>query len=309
MLQNNPMVTRIRGAVSRKILSELEARLKADKDDYEANFWRRYGAVLKEGLYEAHENRADIFKICRFHSTHSNEMTSLAEYVERMQDGQDTIFYISGDNLDTLRNSPQLEGYRAKGVEVLLLTDTIDEFWLPIVNEFDGHEFKSVTKGASDLSKIGADDEPEKDDKAADKDAADDAEKQEPEGDIGKLMAFIKETLGEKVCDVALSDRLTESPVCLVAAEGDVDMRMEKLLRQHQGYGQKSARVMEINPAHPLITALAKRIGEGQSGDVLEDAAWLLLDQAVIIEGESLEDPAGFARRMSRALENGLLVA
>ena len=170
MLQHNIVVTRIRSALVRRVFNELKKKAEKAPDEY-ANFWDNFGGVLKEGLYEDHENREKLLEIVRFQSTAASDITSLAAYVERMKKGQDEIFYISGENIDALKASPQLEGFRAKGVEVLLMTDPVDEFWLPMVGEFDGKKFTSAPSGAVDLSKIKktrkdkpADDEAEPDD-------------------------------------------------------------------------------------------------------------------------------------------------
>jgi molecular chaperone HtpG len=226
----------------------------------------------------------------RFHSTHGEadkKTTSLADYVSRMKDKQDAIYYISGENLETVKNSPQLEGFRSRGIEVLFFTDTIDDFWLQSVQDFGGKKFVSVTKG-----NIALPDAPQEKEETAKK----------PEAD-SKLTAALRDILKEEVGDVRASNRLTESPVCLIAGEGEVDLRMERVLRIHQKYQPQSKRVLEINPRHPLLLQMAK-LGEGSAE--LKDAAYLLLDQARIIQGEPVPDPAAFARRMAQFMEKGL---
>ncbi len=234
-------------------------------------------------------------------------MVSLADYVARMPEGQDAIYYISGQEVEALRKSPQIEGFAAKGVEVLLMSDPVDEFWLPVVREYQGKAFKSVTRGGAELDKIA--------------DAAEDGEAAAAEGDdaagpgTDALIAFVKLALKDEVKDVRTSERLTDSPVCLVADEGDLDMHLERLLKQHRQIDQTSQRILEINPKHSLIRRLsnaleAKGTSGGETGTdgpgaPLEEAARLLLDQARILEGEPLPDPGAFARRLAMLVERG----
>jgi molecular chaperone HtpG len=210
-----------------------------------------------------------------------------------MKEGQDAIYYITGDDLGRLKQSPQLEGFAAKGIEVLLLTDPIDEFWPTAVNGYQEKKLKSVAQGAADLSAVKSEDKPD----AEKKPAADAA-------GLDALIAAAKLALGESVKDVRGSDRLTESPVCLVADEGDMGIHLERLLRQHQQGAGQAPRILELNPSHPLIRSLAERAKE-ESGSLV-DPVWLLFDQARIMEGETPADPQAFARRLSAALEKGL---
>ncbi len=296
MLQHNPMLAKIRAGLTRRILSELNKKAKDTENAAEyATFWENFGAVLKEGLYEDYEHRDELLKLLRFRTTAGDGLVSLDEYVARMKEGQDTIFTISGDDVDSLLRSPQLEGFKAKGVEVLLLTDPVDEFWVPSVGVYETKPFKSVTRGGADLGKIqGGEDKPEE---------------KAPEGELVDLLALLKLTLGEAVKDVRKSERLTNSAVCLVSDDNDMDMHLERLLKQHKQLGADAAgarRILEINPSHPLIKRLADRAKIEGAATALEDAAWLLLDQARIVEGESLPDPAAFARRLASAMEKGL---
>lgn len=290
MLQHNPVIAKIRNSVATRILTDLE-KIAADDPVLYGTFWGQFGPVIKEGLYDAVEHREQLFKVARFYSTHDNgKLTTLGDYVSRMKIGQDEIFYISGENIDTLKNSPQLEGFRARDLEVLLFTDTIDDFWLQQVPEYMGKTFKSITKGSIDLSKFPGGDA------AAEKPA-------EKTPEIIKLAETLKDILKDDVSDVRLSDRLTDSPVCLVAGDNSVDINMERVLKIHQEYEAKSTRILEINGKHPLILRLAH---EKHDSAGLSDAAHLLLDQARIIQGEPLPDPAAFARRMANFMEKGL---
>jgi molecular chaperone HtpG len=295
MLQHNPVIDKIRNGVAKRILTDLDKLSREDADKYAA-FWGQFGATLKEGLYDAFTLREDLLKVVRFHSTAGDRLTSLEDYVSRMKDKQDTIYYISGENLDNLRDSPQLEGFKARGLEVLLFTDTIDDFWLQSVLDYKGKPFQSVTRGSIDLSRF--DTEGTKTEDAPKPDGRSPA--------LDPLIDLIKASLSDEISDVRLSNRLTDSPVCLIAAENEVDLRMERVLRVHQQYKPAAKRVLELNAKHPLITRLADLAAQNKDGADLSDAAHLLLDQARIIQGEPVPDPSRFARSMSRFMERGL---
>jgi len=283
-LQHNPVIAKIRSSVTKRILSDLDKLSREDEPGF-LTFWAQFGPAVKEGLYDAPEHREAIFKICRFLSTHDPEkFTSLDEYVERMQDGQKEIYYMSGENAAALRNSPQLEGFKAKGYEVLLLTDTIDDFWLQQVGDYKGHAFKSVTQGDIDFD-----------------------QDEEPEEDKPDILGKLKDILKDEIEDVKASRRLTDSPVCLVAPEQGVDMNMERVLKIHQQYNPVSKPVLEVNLKHPLLEKLQDLAPSLEGGDLwFEDAAHLLLDQARIIQGEPVRDTAGFAKRMSDFMSRAL---
>jgi len=294
MLQHNPLLAKIKAGVTKRVLSELAKKAEADSEGY-AKFWENFGAVLKEGLYEDFEQRETLLKLTRFHSTAGDGLVSLEEYVGRMKEGQDAIFTITGDDLASLKRSPQLEGFLKRGVEVLLLTDPVDEFWVGAVGSYKDKPFKSVTRGSADLSKIkGAEAAEEKKDEAPN--ALD-------------LIARFKAALGEAVKDVRSSERLTDSPVCLVADENDMDLHLERLLKQHRQLDRSAKRVLELNPGHPLIRRLGELAADKANEQLLADAALLLLDQARIVEGEPIPDPAAFSRRLALVLQRGLPAA
>ncbi len=298
MLQHNPVVAKIRQGLTKRVLADLEKKAEKEPEAF-STFWENFGAVLKEGIYEDSELRERILKVARFRTTADDGWVSLASYIERMKEGQEAIYTISGDDLDSLKKSPQLEGFRAKGVEVLLLTDSVDDFWLSMVPTFQDKPFRSVTRGGADLAQIKAA-EAESDKGEAEKPAA-------VEGAaLGTLVAAIKQALGEAVKDVRETDRLTDSAVCLVAGDGDLDMHLERMLKMHKRLDKESARILEINPRHPVIKALAARAAEPGGAEAVEGPAWLLLDQARIVEGETLPDPAAFARRLAAVMEKGL---
>jgi molecular chaperone HtpG len=298
MLQHNPMLAKIRAGIVRRVLGDLTKKAEdPEQADSYAEFWENFGAVLKEGLYEDYEHREQLTKLMRFRSTCSEGLVSLDDYIGRMKEGQDAIFHITGDDIESLRRSPQIEGFKARGVEVLLLTDPVDEFWIPSVAEYQGKKFKSVTRGGADLSRIKAESEPEKD------------QEKPAENDLGSLVAAIKLTLAEAVKDVRISERLTDSPVCLVADEGDMDMHLERLLKQHRQLDGGAKRILEVNPTHPLIRRLTDLAAKEGAAAGISDIAWLLLDQARIVEGEPIPDPAAFSRRLAIVMEKGLGLA
>ncbi len=298
-LQFNPVVSKIRSAVAKKILSDLDKLSRDDAPTF-LSFWGQFGAVLKEGLYDAPEHRVELLKVCRFFSSHDGgeKLTSLEDYVSRMKDGQDKIFYITGESLASLRNSPQLEGFRARGLEVLFLTDTVDDFWLQKVLDYDGKAFKSVTKGSVNLDNFDKD----KQQSGTEEKSENTAPKQE-QANIGGLIVRLADLLQDKVQNIRKSQRLTDSPVCLVAADNSVDMHMERVLKIHQKYESNTKPVLEINPRHPLILHIAKMAERGEN---IAEPANLLLDQAFILQGEPLDDPTAFARRMSEIMLKAL---
>jgi molecular chaperone HtpG len=298
MLQDNPLIRKIRAGLTKRVLSELAKKAEKKPEAYAA-FWKNFGAVLKEGLYEDPEQRETILKLARFASSREpGALTGLADYVAHMKEGQGAIYYIAGDDSAALAKSPHLEGFRSHGVEILFMTDPVDEFWLPALGAFEGRPFRSVTRGAADLSALG---EP--------KGAAGESAKDAAGAEIGALIALVKLALGDAVKDVRASERLTDSPVCLVADEGDLDIHLERLLRQHKRLDRASKRILELNPRHPAIRALGEAVGRDGTDESLADAAWLLFDQARILEGEPIEDPAAFAKRLSGAIARGFASA
>jgi molecular chaperone HtpG len=296
-LQHSPVLAKIRKDLVKRVLDELERRAKAEDGGY-PSFWENFGSVLKEGIYEDHDQRERLLELARFRSTASDGWVSLADYVARMKPGQDAIFTISGEHIDTLRSSPQLEACRAKGVEVLLLADAIDEFWLPTTSSYQEKPFRSLTRGDIDLSKIEGE--------TPDGEAAGTEQEAVQGAEMDRLIALFKRQLGERVKDVRPSARLTDSAVCLVADEQGLDMRLERFLKVHQQLDELSKRVLEINPKHALIKRMAALAADEGEQAALGDLAELLLDQARIVEGEPLPDPGVFSRRMSAFLVKGL---
>jgi molecular chaperone HtpG len=289
LLQDNPLLQKIQKGLVTRLLKDLKDR-SADIDAY-ATFWNSFGAVLKEGLYEDFSRRNELLDLCRFKTTASDSLRSLKDYAASLKEGQKSIYFITGEDPSSLARSPQIEALRAKGVEVLLLTDPVDEFWISSVGEYDGHPFRSAAETSDDLDEIA--DETKTDQDNTDK--SDDA-------DVVGVISQFKSALGDAVKDVRASNRLRESAVCLVGDQSGMSLHLERMLKQH-GQGQNLAipRVLEINPKHPLIKKL-----NGQPDDVIGETAHLLLDQARIVEGEQVPDPVAFARRLSQAMERGL---
>ena len=290
MLQHTPVMPKIRKGIVHRLLDELKKR-KADSADYQ-KFWQDFGIVFKEGLYEDQENAQKIADLCLFHSTHGDEMTSFKDYVARMPAEQKNIYYLTGDDLTTLKSNPQLEGFTARGVEVLLLTDPIDEFWPQVFTQYDGKSIRSVTHPDTDIDKMKT---PKGDGKGLDK------------GLETVLIERFKETLKGEVADVKTTSRLNKSPVALVTGEGQMSIHLERLMKQH---GQQqmfaSTRTLELNPHHPVIQKLAQAIFDKKDEAKTTDAIWVLYDQARAIEGEPLKDPAGFMEKVNLFLQNAL---
>ncbi len=291
MIQQSPILAAIKKGVTGRILSELEKRASADGDAY-LKIWETFGPVLKEGLYEDYERREALLGLARFKTTASDgEWRSLADYEAALKENQTAIYYAAGNDLDRLATSPQLEGFRARGVEVLLLPDQVDSFWVTSGIDYKGKPFKSVTQGAADLGLIPL---PE----------GTTAPSAEASGQVTDFLAFVKATLADAVSDVRASDRLTDSAVCLVAPESGMDRELERLLASSGRAPPAAKPVLEINPRHDLVAKLAA-LGEGDAA-LREDGAHLLFDEAQIADGEQPIDPRGFSARLARMILRAL---
>jgi len=293
MIQQSAVFAAIRKGVTNRIVQEL-AKLAESEPEKFSKVWENFGAVLKEGLYEDPERRDALFKMARFAtSAHPQGGRTLADYVGALRENQTAIFYLTGDDPKRLAASPQLEGFRARGVEVLLLSDPVDAFWVSTAAGYDGKAFKSVTQGAADIKAIPL------------------AEGGKPQpgetpAAVASLFAFFKQTLGDQVVDVRASDRLTDSVACLVAPEFGPDRQLEKMLATHGRMSERTKPILEINAGHPLIASLARRLPAGADKSLIEDSAWLLYDEARLAEGEAPNDAAAFAARLRRLLEKAL---
>ncbi|MDK9721243.1 MAG: molecular chaperone HtpG [Rhodospirillales bacterium] len=291
MLQHNPVLAKMRSGLVKRVLTELKKKAEEEPEQYLA-FWSNFGAVLKEGLYEEPERKDDMLDLMRFAATGEEGPISLARYVETMQEGQEAIYTLSGDSVEILKKSPHLEGFTAKGVKVLLLTDPVDEFWIRGIHDYQGKVFKSVAEAGADLSKLAG-----KDQEAKPEDAG-----KEEGGKLDALLALMKMVLGEGVKDVRRSDRLTESAVCLVAAEGEMSLHLERMLKAHKQMEMTPTRILEVNPKHPVILRMAGLAEEEGAEGRLRPRIELLLDQARIVEGDPLPDPHGFAKRLAAVM-------
>ena len=293
LLQSSPILNKMKDTLTKRVLGLLDKRAKKDADAYNG-FFDNFGAVLKEGLYEDFMARDKLLPLVRFKSSASDgEWTSLADYVSRMKDGQDKIYYITADSLDAAATSAHLEGFTSRGLEVLYAVDAVDAFWMPTIGSFEDKEFASVTQGSSDLSNFDLTDEAK----------ANKTEKPENIKEATDVIARLKTVLAERVSDVRLTDRLSSSAVCIVAGEGGVDRRLEKILSSHQQPTQASQPILEINPSHTLIRKLADGLKGENGAAVLGEGDWerwshLLFDLALIQEGELPDRPAQFAREL-----------
>jgi molecular chaperone HtpG len=288
ILQESRDVKVIREGSTKRVLGMLEELANADKPEKKEKydgFWKEFGQVLKEGIGEDSTNKDRIGKLLRFASTHNEneaQNVALADYVSRMKDGQDKIFYVTADSWTAARNSPHLEIFRKKGLEVLLLTDRVDEWMLSFFSEFEGKQLVSVAKGDLDLGKL--EDESEK------------KQKEETQAEYKELIDKMKKSLDEKAADVRVTFRLTDSPACLVAGEHELS---GNLLRMLKAAGQKapdSKPILEINPNHPLVQRLKYEDAK------FDDWSSILFDQAMLAEGGQLVDPAGFVKRLNDML-------
>jgi molecular chaperone HtpG len=291
ILQQSKQISAIKSGAVKKVLGMLEDLAKTDAEKYQT-FWSQFGPVIKEGPVEDHSNKERIAKLLRFASTQAGsdkQTVSLEDYVSRMKEGQEMIYYVTADSYAAAKNSPHLEIFRKKDIEVLLLSDRIDEWLVGSLDEFDGKHLQSVAKGDLDLGTL--DDEEEK------------KQQEEVNKDFESMLTHIKEVLGEKVSDVKLSHRLTESPACLVSDVYGMSSNMEKIMKeagQFMGMGRKP--IFEINPDHALVV----RMKEEQDDTRFADLAHILFDQAILSEGGHLEDPAAFVHKLNGLLQ-GLL--
>ncbi len=286
ILQRNKEIDLIRGSAVKKVLGLLQDLANTDRDKY-ATFWHEFGRVLKEGIIEDYSNREQIAKLLRFSSTHTDTATqdvSLADYISRMKPGQDKIHYVTGEGFAATKNSPHLEIFRAKGIEVLLLSDRIDEWVVTHLTEFAGKQLQSVAKGDLDLGKFHDEAEKKKHEQAAD--------------EARELIQKIKTALGERVKDVRVTHRLTNSPACLVVDDNEISSHLGRLLKAAGQNVPQAKPILEINPEHAILT----RLKEEQDEKRLADWSHILFDQAYLSEGGQLEDPVSFVRRLNELL-------
>ncbi|WFU11456.1 molecular chaperone HtpG (plasmid) [Rhizobium sp. CB3090] len=290
MIQESPILTAIRKGVTNRIITAIEKQAESDKDAF-LKIWENFGSLIKEGIYEDFERRSQLLALSRFRTTASADgYRSLADYVGDAKEGQQSIYYLVGGSLDQLKASPQLEGFRARGIEVLLLTDSVDSFWVTNAPEFEGKSFKSITQGSADLAQF----KKQEDDKP---------ESESTPAEVQAFLDYAKQKLADEVSDVRASDRLIESAVCLVASEQGYDRQLEKIL-QGAGRLESGAKpILEINMDHPVVKAIAAK---ADAPSLRDDAAFLLLDQARVLDGDKPADPRAFVERLARLMEKAL---
>jgi molecular chaperone HtpG len=294
ILQQSKQISAIKAGSVKKVLSLLESLAEAEDGSKYSTFWSIFGNVLKEGVIEDAKNKDRIAKLLRFSSTHSNaqaQNVSLEMYVSRMKEGQEKIYYVTADSFAAAKNSPHLEIFRKKGIEVLLLSDRVDEWLLSSLTDFEDKHLQSVAKGELDLDKLDSEEEKK--------------ELEEANKDFESVLKQVKDVLGDKISEVRLSHRLTDSPACLVTDVYDMSLNMQRIMKEAgQDFsmfgGGGSKPIFEINPTHPLVT----KIKEEQDDERFADITNILFDQAILSEGGHLDDPAAFVHKLNGLLQS-----
>ncbi len=282
MLQNNPVIEKIKKGITNKVLNEIGTLAKKDNDKF-LDFWKNFGAVIKEGLYDFNEHHEKILTLLRFENSINKEFISLDQYVENMVKDQKEIYYFANTDKDHIKNSPQLEAFTDKKVPVLFMIDAVDEFWLQNIGKYKDYEFKSISKGKVDLTKVG-----EKKDNDKDSDKKIDSK-------INDLSILLKEELKDKISDVIISSRLTKSPVLLVAEESGMDINMEKLMKMHNQKTPDSKKILEINAKHPMIVKISQNLSNFDHKKISQ----IILDQANILDGNVLSNPSNYMESLT----------
>ena len=282
MLQNNPVIEKIKKGITNKVLNEIGTLAKKDNDKF-LDFWKNFGAVIKEGLYEFNDHHEKILELLRFENSINSEFISLDKYVENMVKDQKDIYYFANTDKDHIKNSPQLEVFTDKKVPVLFMIDAVDEFWLQNIGKYKDYEFKSISKGKVDLTKVG---EKKDNDKESDK---------KIDSKINDLSILLKEELKDKISDVIISSRLTKSPVLLVAEESGMDINMEKLMKMHNQKTPDSKKILEINAKHPMIVKISQNLSNFDHKKISQ----IILDQANILDGNVLSNPSNYMESLT----------
>jgi molecular chaperone HtpG len=291
-LQHNKVLHKIKSSIVKKVLGSLKVKAETDPEEY-MKFWKNFSEVLKEGLCESTlEEKKQLLEICRFNSTSSkDELISLDQYLERMIKGQNEIYFLNGDNIESSRNHPQLEGFKKRGIEVLLLNDHVDNFWVNVVHQYKDKDFKSITNEKIDLNKLKNTEEEKDDDKNKSQESS-------------KLIEFVKEILKDRVKDVVISSKLVSSPACISTMEGGMNPRMEKFLMEQNQLNVKSARIFEINPNHSIFKKINDSLSNSKDDNELNrDMIEVVYGQACLIEGDSIDNPSNFALKLNSLLE------
>ncbi|MBM5782234.1 MAG: molecular chaperone HtpG [Pelagibacterales bacterium] len=296
-LQHNAVLEKIKTSVVKKVLSELKKKSAENEEEY-LKFWENFGAVLKEGLCESSQMRENILEICRFYSSKSpDKLISLAQYLERAKDNQDKIYFLSGESVEKIKSSPQLEVFLKKDVEVLFLTDAVDDFWVTVALPYKEKEFQSINRSDVDLEKI--EKKPNEENSQSNNS---DQIKDVTDSSFEKLTKFIKDILGDKVQEVKISKKLTDSPVCLAVDAMAMDMRMERFLLEQKQIVSASAKILEVNGNNPIIKKLNDNLSDEAKKSENADFAKTLFDLACVIEGEPIENVSDFSRRLQKLM-------
>ncbi|MDG1437128.1 MAG: molecular chaperone HtpG [Rickettsiaceae bacterium] len=288
-LQHNATLEKIKSSITKRVLSELKKKKEKDLENY-LLFWNNFGGALKEGLCEVTSEQEKLLEVCVFRSALHNKMISLDDYIANCKDKEKTIYYLSGDDPEKLRNNPQIEGFLKKGIDVLLFTDTVDDFWVNVNGTYKDVPIKSVTRSDIDL----------------DEDSNDAKDEQSKQDDIKAhepLVNYFKSSLGSLVKDVKVSKKLTSSPSCLSVADGAMDIRMERYLIEQKQLAGATAKILEINPNHKIVIKIGNELNDKTKEEENKELAHLLYDQACIIEGEPVADAAAFSKRLNILLE------
>ena len=291
-LQHNSTLEKIKAAITKKVLGELKKKKDESIEEY-TTFWSNFGAALKEGLCEATSDHEKLLETCIFRSSLHNKMISLDEYIANFKEGQNTIYYLSGDDPAKLMSSPQIEGFLNKNIDVLLFTDTVDDFWVNVNSNYKGHDIKSVTRSDIDLEK------------SDHKTEAVEAEEETEE--YSKLTAYFKEILGDLVKDVRISKKLTSSSSCLAVGDGAMDIRMERFLIEQKQLMTATAKILELNPKNKVVEKINSDLISGKKDAINDELVKLIFDQACILEGEPVNDTGGFAKRLNDVMEKTVL--
>jgi molecular chaperone HtpG len=294
-LQHNQTLEKIRKSIVKRVISELGKKLSDDKKSY-LEFWNNFGAALKEGLCESLDSSLQLLDICLFKSAKTGEFISLDEYIANMKPDQDAIYYLSGEDDKKILTHPQLEGFLQRDIDVLLFTDTVDDFWTNVNHQYKEKSIKSVTRSDIHL------------DEATDKKDKKKASKDDSEQDLEKLIDYFKKVLQGLVADVKVSGKLTDSAVCLSVAEGAMDMRMERFLIEQKQLKSASTKILEINSKHKIIKKITQDVVDDKITNKTESLVKILFDEACVIEGEPVHDPRGFVERMNQCLEDVLKI-
>jgi molecular chaperone HtpG len=290
-LQHNSTIDKIRASIVNRVISELKKQKDNDRAEYQ-KFWDSFGSAIKEGLCEAIPEAEKLLDICIFQSVLQNKMVTLDEYIQNFAEGQKEIYYISGDNIEKLKSSPQIEGFKKKNIDVLLFTDTVDDFWVNIINKYKDFDIRSVTRSDIDLKKYDNSTNKEED-------------KQKTDENYAGLISHFKTVLGDLVKDVKISKKLESIPACLAVDDGAMDIRMERFLIEQKQLNSASAKILEINPDHNIMTKIIQDVQNNNVNEDTTDLTKLIYDQACVIENEPLTDPAEFCRRLNKFIHLG----